>query len=88
MEKVLFLHSSSEGQTIKILNHIERDLGDQYCCEYSDIHLEPKIDFSGYDRILVGASVRYGHLNKSFINLSIVILRILSKLKSLSFVLT
>ncbi len=64
MEKVLFLHSSSEGQTIKILNHIERDLGDQYCCEYSDIHLEPKIDFSDYDRILVGASVRYGHLNK------------------------
>ena len=64
MEKVLLLHSSCEGQTIKILNHIEQNLGEQYQCDYVDIHLEPKIDFSAYDRVLVGASVRYGHLNK------------------------
>ncbi|WP_256383437.1 menaquinone-dependent protoporphyrinogen IX dehydrogenase [Photobacterium toruni] len=64
MEKVLLLHSSCEGQTIKILNHIEQDLGEQYQCDYADIHAKPKIDFSGYDRILIGASVRYGHLNK------------------------
>ncbi|SMY18331.1 menaquinone-dependent protoporphyrinogen IX dehydrogenase [Photobacterium aquimaris] len=64
MEKVLLLHSSCEGQTIKILNHIEQNLGEQYQCDYADIHLKPKIDFSGYDRVLIGASVRYGHLNK------------------------
>ncbi|WP_163924034.1 menaquinone-dependent protoporphyrinogen IX dehydrogenase [Photobacterium sp. Alg240-V54] len=64
MEKVLLLHSSCEGQTIKILNHIEQNLGEQYQCDYADIHLKPTIDFSSYDRVLIGASVRYGHLNK------------------------
>ena len=64
MEKVLLLHSSCEGQTIKILNYIEQNLGEEYQCDYADIHLKPTIDFSGYDRVLIGASVRYGHLNK------------------------
>lgn len=71
MEKVLFLHSSCEGQTIKILNYIEQDLGTDYQCEYVDVHLVKKIDFKNYDRVLIGASVRYGHLNKKlyqFIN--------------------
>lgn len=71
MEKVLLLHSSCEGQTKKILNHIEQQLGDQYHCDYIDIHSEPNVDFSLYDRVLVGASIRYGHFNKKlyrFIN--------------------
>lgn len=64
MEKVLLLHSSCEGQTIKILKHIEQDLGEQYQCEYADVHLVSDIDLRIYDRVLIGASVRYGHLNK------------------------
>ncbi|WP_318445671.1 menaquinone-dependent protoporphyrinogen IX dehydrogenase [Photobacterium leiognathi] len=71
MEKVLFLFSSCEGQTKKILNYIEQELGEQYRCEYMNIHDEPNVDFSAYDRVLVGASIRYGHFNKklyAFIN--------------------
>lgn len=64
MEKVLFLHSSTDGQTIKIFKHIEEQLGNEYQCEVIDLHQSPKIDFSLYDRILIGAAVRYGHLNK------------------------
>lgn len=64
MEKVLLLHSSCEGQTKKILRYIEEELGEQYSCEYKDIHLAPEIDFSLYDRVLIGASIRYGHFNK------------------------
>lgn len=64
MEKVLLLHSSSDGQTIKILRHIEKTLGEGYQCELADVNQLPAIAFDQYDRILVGASIRYGHLNK------------------------
>ncbi|MEJ2766825.1 menaquinone-dependent protoporphyrinogen IX dehydrogenase [Photobacterium sp. MCCC 1A19761] len=64
MEKVLLLHSSSDGQTVKILRHIEQTLGEGYQCELVDLNTLPDIDFSGYQKVLIGASIRYGHLNK------------------------
>ncbi|KLV03205.1 protoporphyrinogen oxidase [Photobacterium aquae] len=64
MEKVLLLHSSSDGQTVKILRHIETTLGGDYQCELVDLNTLPTVDFADYDRVLVGASIRYGHLNK------------------------
>ena len=64
MKKVLFLYSSREGQTIKILKHIETQFSDNYQCEIVDLHQVDNIDFSLYERVLVGASIRYGKLNK------------------------
>ncbi|KDM92058.1 menaquinone-dependent protoporphyrinogen IX dehydrogenase [Photobacterium galatheae] len=64
MEKVLMLHSSCEGQTIKILKYIAQELGVDYHCDIQDIHQLPAPNFSEYDKVLIGASVRYGHLNK------------------------
>jgi menaquinone-dependent protoporphyrinogen oxidase len=64
VEKVLLLHSSSDGQTIKILHHIESALGEGYQCELMDLNGLPTVDFSSYNRVLIGASIRYGHLNK------------------------
>ncbi|PMH41472.1 protoporphyrinogen oxidase [Vibrio sp. 10N.286.49.B3] len=63
MAKALFLYSSREGQTKKILHYIEDKLSD-YECEVVDLHEEGTFDFSQYDRVLIGASIRYGHLNK------------------------
>lgn len=63
MEKVLLLHSSTDGQTIKILHYIEEQLGENYQCELQDLNQLPELDFSDYDRVLIGASIRYGHLN-------------------------
>ncbi|MGF1907833.1 menaquinone-dependent protoporphyrinogen IX dehydrogenase [Vibrio kasasachensis] len=63
MKKALFLYSSREGQTIKILKHIEAQLSD-YQCEIVDLHQVANIDFSTYERVLIGASIRYGKLNK------------------------
>ncbi len=63
MEKALFLYSSREGQTKKILHYIEEELKD-FECEVMDLHLVDEIDFTHYDRVLIGASIRYGHLNK------------------------
>lgn len=63
MKKALFLYSSREGQTKKILNYIEGELSN-FECELVDLHTLDAIDFSVYDRVLIGASIRYGHLNK------------------------
>lgn len=64
MEKVLLLHSSREGQTIKILNYIAMKLGSDCQCDLMDVHQPLSVAFSDYDRVVIGASVRYGHLNK------------------------
>ena len=63
MAKALFLYSSREGQTKKILHYIDEQLPD-FECELVDLHNVETIDFSQYDRVLIGASIRYGHLNK------------------------
>ena len=63
MEKVLLLHSSREGQTVKILHYIEEKLGNVEC-ETKDVHLIDALNLSGYDKVIIGASIRYGHLNK------------------------
>lgn len=64
MEKVLLLHSSREGQTIKILNHIAVTLGSDVQCDLVDLHQPLTVSLSEYDRVVIGASIRYGHLNK------------------------
>ncbi|WP_070970103.1 menaquinone-dependent protoporphyrinogen IX dehydrogenase [Vibrio sonorensis] len=63
MDKVLFLYSSREGQTKKILKYIESELASSDC-EIRDLHDVTSIDFSQYSKVMIGASIRYGHLNK------------------------
>lgn len=65
MEKILLLHSSTDGHTIKILNYIKEKLGSEVECELQNINLITTIDFTLYDRIMIGGSIRYGHLNKN-----------------------
>ncbi|WNJ96691.1 menaquinone-dependent protoporphyrinogen IX dehydrogenase [Vibrio ruber] len=64
MKKVLCLYSTREGQTKKIVEHIIAQL-EGYQCEYVDLHLNPKLNLALYDKVLIGASIRYGQLNKS-----------------------
>ncbi len=63
MKRALFLYSSREGQTKKILNYIKGELRD-FNCELVDLHSIESIDINQYERVLIGASIRYGHLNK------------------------
>lgn len=64
MKKALLLHSSREGQTVKILRSIESELAGNYECELVDLHDMPEVSWAEYDKVLIGASIRYGHLNK------------------------
>ncbi len=61
--RALLLYSTREGQTKKILQYIDKEVPD-YQCDLVDLHLQPEIDFAVYDKVLVGASIRYGRLNK------------------------
>ena len=63
MKKVLCLYSTVDGQTIKIFKHIEKEL-DGFQCELVDLHEVAQVDFQQYERVIIGASIRYGHLNK------------------------
>ncbi len=63
MIKTLLLHSSREGQTEKILSFIEDRLTDHQCQKVNLHHIDD-IDLLQYDKIVIGASIHYGHLNK------------------------
>ncbi|MFA0443066.1 protoporphyrinogen oxidase [Vibrio sp. 10N.286.49.C2] len=70
MAKVLYLYSSREGQTKKIIERIANEQGDSEA-EFVDLNTVGDIDLQNYERVLIGASIRYGHLNKKlyqFIN--------------------
>ncbi len=60
--RLLFLFSTREGQTRKILERIAEQFIDEQC-DFIDIHTTNDVDFSLYDKVMVGASIRYGNLN-------------------------
>ncbi|MCG3722403.1 menaquinone-dependent protoporphyrinogen IX dehydrogenase [Vibrio cincinnatiensis] len=57
------LYSSREGQTQKILQFIAETLNPAMC-DIRDLHQCNSIDLLAYDKVLIGASIRYGHLNR------------------------
>lgn len=61
--KALLLYSTREGQTKKIMHNIAQQL-EGYECQFVDLHESEAVDLSQYDKVLVGASIRYGSLNK------------------------
>ena len=63
--KTLVLYSSVDGQTLKIINHISQLVEGELVI--FDIDQNPEIDFSLYDKVLVGASVRYGNFRKNLL---------------------
>ncbi|WP_022941545.1 menaquinone-dependent protoporphyrinogen IX dehydrogenase [Psychromonas hadalis] len=64
--KTLVLYSSVDGQTLKILNHINESVVGELTM--FDIDNNPDIDFSQYDKVLVGASIRYGNFRKNLLD--------------------
>ncbi|MFV0449869.1 MAG: menaquinone-dependent protoporphyrinogen IX dehydrogenase [Vibrio sp.] len=60
--KALLLYSTREGQTKKIMHNIAQQL-EGYQCEFVDLHECEPMDLTQYDKVLIGASIRYGKLN-------------------------
>ncbi|QFI39576.1 menaquinone-dependent protoporphyrinogen IX dehydrogenase [Moritella marina ATCC 15381] len=64
MKKMLVLYSTVDGQTLKIIKAIEAKINHEYICEIMSIDECQHIDMAIFDKVVIGASVRYGHLNK------------------------
>jgi len=64
MKKMLVLYSTVDGQTLKIIKAIEESIADKYHCEVMSLEECQHLDMAIFDKVVIGASVRYGHLNK------------------------
>ncbi len=65
MKKMLVLYSTVDGQTLKIIKAIQDVVESDYQCEVVNIAECQHIDISIFDKVVIGGSVRYGHLNKT-----------------------
>lgn len=64
--KVVVLYSSVDGQTLKIINHIKQSINAQVTV--LNVDDDPQVDFTKYDKVLIGASIRYGKLRANMID--------------------
>ena len=62
---ILLLHSSTDGHTVKIMHHIADYLTGRAICEVVDLNPQPEVCIPYYDRIIVGASIRYGKFSNA-----------------------
>ncbi|MGK3124277.1 menaquinone-dependent protoporphyrinogen IX dehydrogenase [Candidatus Pantoea formicae] len=65
--KALILYSSRDGQTREIAARIAQTLAPQQLCDVIDLLEAQKVEWSQYDRVLIGASIRYGHFHPALI---------------------
>lgn len=63
----LLLYCSTDGQTKKIMIQIANELRQHgYECDVRDLtSVQQSLNLSAYNKVLVGASIRYGYFNKA-----------------------
>lgn len=64
MIRVLMLHCGHEGQTRKIMSRIHDRLQGRAILEMLDLRERIPGDIAGYQAVIAGASIRYGHFPK------------------------
>jgi len=73
MSSFLLIYSSTDGHTKKICERIKNSLNYGNLVELSPLEDAIKIDLSKFEKIIIGASIRYGKHSKelyNFINLN------------------
>ncbi len=61
MAKILIIYSTADGQTKKICDRLQQILEQQtHQVTVLSIHDEAQIDLASFDKIVIGASIRYG----------------------------
>lgn len=66
MATTLLIYSTHDGQTLKVCQHLEASL--QAKGELIDLKSLAdctSLDWNKYSKVIIGASIRYGHLNKA-----------------------
>jgi menaquinone-dependent protoporphyrinogen oxidase len=59
----LLLYSSRDGQTQLIMQRMAQLLSKQIVCRVADLHQLSTPDWDRYQRVMLGASIRYGHFH-------------------------
>ena len=73
MSKLLIIYSTTDGHTKKICQRIKNFLTDGNLVELLSLEDSKKIDLSNFEKIIIGASIRYGKYSKElykFVNLN------------------
>ncbi len=66
--KALILFSSRDGQTREIASYAGKCISEQQECDVMDILHVGTVDWAQYDRVLIGASIRYGRFHSAVAN--------------------
>lgn len=62
--KTLILFSTRDGQTREIASYLASQLSELgVSADVLDLHRAGAIDWPAYERVIIGASIRYGHFN-------------------------
>ncbi|MFD1803911.1 menaquinone-dependent protoporphyrinogen IX dehydrogenase [Mixta tenebrionis] len=61
--KALILYSSRDGQTREIASYMANTIKPHQECDVMNILHVQHLDWEQYDRVLIGASIRYGHFH-------------------------
>lgn len=61
MANIVLLYSTTDGQTLKICRAIESHLQDSHSVDVVAIADAGTLDLRSFDKIVIGASIRYGH---------------------------
>lgn len=66
--KTLILFSSRDGQTQDIAAYLASELKELgICTDVVNLHRTDEPDWERYDRVVIGASIRYGHYHSAFL---------------------
>ena len=68
MSSFLFIYSSTDGHTKTICERIKNVLKNGNLVELSSIEDVKKVDLSRFEKIIIGASIRYGKHSKELYN--------------------
>jgi menaquinone-dependent protoporphyrinogen oxidase len=61
MARILIAYSTVDGHTVKICRRLQRLLEkDGHSARLADISASPNADLASYDKLVIGASIRYG----------------------------
>ena len=84
MINTLIIYSSTDGQTIKICNRLAKDSfsNNVKLCALKDVIGE---DLNSYNKIIIGASIRYGKHNPNVLQFVKRNMKILNKVKTAFF---
>lgn len=67
--KTLILFSTRDGQTREIASFLASELGELgVSTDVVNLNRAEKIDWPAYERVVIGASIRYGHFNPALDN--------------------